>query len=586
MKFSINETMGDDTEMAQAMTMPIARPVGFGEALGAAYELSAREAPLGLGATNNEGTVARIAQQMGADSVGRKLPKEELEEKYPDLKGHFDQEHTEAGAELIAKNVRRVRELEETVARGPKGFIAGTSQFAAALVPHAIDPVNLASGYAVGVGLKAMVNAKKFAKIGQALAIGSKAQKPAQAFVENVIEGAVGNFVVEPLNYAAGELEDSDYSVSQGAMNTIGSAVGFAGIGYLGRKSINALSRMGDYYTQAVGDSAMAQTLNGQPVNVKPLFEQYVYETNTHMPEYSYVPHPTEKLHEQRLFTASEKSVAHMNEGTAVIGEFYGSDAVYLTDSEGVANGAASRSTNAHKGSVFEVKAKEPLNIIDLDKPLEGPAKDVFKTYLDSAAKVDTDLETPLTGKQILDVIHDAIDRDSDLDESLVKSLQDELKLAGYDGFRHDGSQVMGLEHSKHNALVIFNKDKIEMVRRSEPGDWGKVEKEIQAKAVAKKIADDQKEEVILKDKKAVETHDRIMKNEDFTIEDSLKEIDQEINDLKGALEREGKAEGKEEFIHPEDKQGLEYLSAMVKEGREKLNLVKNVAKCLLTGGA
>ncbi len=329
----------------------------------------------------------------------------------------------------------------------------------------------------------------------------------------------------------------------------------------------------------------MAQTLDGRPIDVKPFFEQYVADTNRHMDSYNYLPMDTTKAHETRLFTASEKSVQSLEEGPAIVGEFYGSDALYVTDSEGVATGAASRMSNAHKGTVFEVRAKEPLNIIDLDKPLEGPALEVVKPYLDSAAIDTTKLDEPLTGKQVMEIIRDAIDRDEKLDESLLKQIHEELKAQGYDGFKHDGSSLMGMEHSKHNALVIFNKDKVEMVRRSDPGD-APLRKNFEEKAVAKTIADANKEDPILREPKVIEAHEKVMKGEDYTVEDAMKEVDSDIKDLKRASDREAKATDGETFLHPDDKAGIEELKRLETEGKGMITIYNMVKDCLLSGGA
>lgn len=128
---------------------------------------------------------------------------------------------------MLARQYEK-RAHADAIARGPSGFVAGTSQFGAGLVAQALDPINLAAAFVpiVGESKLAMMleaaGASAFARAGVYARVGA-------------LEGAVGTAALEPaMHLMARELQE-DYTMADSLLNiAFGSILGaglHAGVG-------------------------------------------------------------------------------------------------------------------------------------------------------------------------------------------------------------------------------------------------------------------------------------------------------------------------------------------------------------------
>jgi hypothetical protein len=167
---------------------------------------------------------------------GAKLSPEQLNETYKGQTAKpFDEPMTAKAAQLIVDRQAEDRALSELTEAGPQGFVYGSANFAAGIVSSSLDPIDFAAGIATGGLFNAAV---KMTRLGKAGGIATKMATgtltKGETFALNAAEGAIGNLAVEPAQALAQEFEGQDYDLAHGFLNSVGGAVGFSGVRYLG----------------------------------------------------------------------------------------------------------------------------------------------------------------------------------------------------------------------------------------------------------------------------------------------------------------------------------------------------------------
>lgn len=211
----------------------------LGENLGAAFDQGLSETP-----------TSRITSAITRNAVsdmGQTLSPEEANQRFG-IKGDlsFDKPVSDTVAsELNAE--RRARILrQQTITSGPSGMLSGLADFTAGQIPQFLDPINVAASFVPGLG-----SASISARIGEAAGLAadagldglsSMAAKVASANADlgaqlgqtraggalmGASQGAAGQAMLEPMNYALDNGEHEDWSMSHALLDlAFGSALG------------------------------------------------------------------------------------------------------------------------------------------------------------------------------------------------------------------------------------------------------------------------------------------------------------------------------------------------------------------------
>lgn len=138
---------------------------------------------------------------------------ETLNERYGDLGLKFDRPTRRNVAKILAEQKREERIRQDIIARGPSGVVAGSAQVGTALVRAVLDPLNIAA---------ALIPVTREARLAGFLA---RFGKQGERLARGVIEGAVGNAIIEIPVAAMARQQQLDYEMSDALMN-----IAFGGI--------------------------------------------------------------------------------------------------------------------------------------------------------------------------------------------------------------------------------------------------------------------------------------------------------------------------------------------------------------------
>jgi hypothetical protein len=158
-----------------------------------------------------------------------RVPAEILNEEFGDLGLKFDRPVTRKTAELLAEAKRAEIIRNDIIARGPGGVLGFAVALAGGLIATAIDPLELATAFVPIVGEARL--AGLVSRVGR---VGGRT-------TAGVIEGAVGNALIEPLFFTLSRQQQLDYGMADALMNVgLGGLLG--GLGGVGRGVFDARS--------------------------------------------------------------------------------------------------------------------------------------------------------------------------------------------------------------------------------------------------------------------------------------------------------------------------------------------------------
>lgn len=464
-----------------------------GESLGAMFRLSQMDATTQAVAQHRE---LSDAEERGGELV----PVKDLNEMYPDLSTPFTEPKSKAVAEIIAGRQRKRQELATIIAKGPENGLMGVARFGSALLPHAIDPINLGSGLAIsaltsGLGLLknvgqgvvgaeaavGAVEAANAARVARSVSLASRALS--NPFIRHAGEGVIGNIGSEMLVARAAIQEGREYNLDDAFYNTVGGAVlvpgviwgaqkAVHGLRYTGRVALNRsaeyLGRIDPKYSEMLQASSLARLLQDKKPVPGIFHEHAVAELQGEMPKwaprqpYEFGKLAPESMPGKAVFAASYERGGLGEIKTESFDHFLG-DAVYMTDDPRVANGAAGRGFKEGNGRVLELSPTEPLNLVDLNQKVPEDLKDLFREL--GVSKVDIE---KLSVTDLMLRFQDDI-QSNERAPDFMESVNEQLKAKGYDGYISDGSNAEGVNRSPHNSMIVFNKEKLSEVREIDP---------------------------------------------------------------------------------------------------------------------
>lgn len=415
----------------------------FGEGAVAALELGYSQTPVKA--------LAEAYTLKFFDYGGEKLQPDELNKMYPYMPEPFYEPTDRGRAAEIADRYKKRNELEKTVNEGPSGPAYGLTTFAAQMIPHAVDPLNLASGMGVTaaiakVGIAAKLTSMAASSTGKAaIGVGIHA---ADMVIGNM-PGELGAQAVEASELRGGSVETAVVNSLVGA----GFGMGLMGAG----KGLRWLSKKGKHIENMALSTSAVQVHEGRAPVVDNVVKTMLKETNIGHEKYTFEP-LVDKVKDPKtgnivlneksgtFYAAVDEAHGDVATGTTIPAgqDHLGDDLHYFTDSKDNANATAASSYKESTGSVAEVSF-EGKRVLDLDNPPDG-LKDISK-------------EMFLNG-----------------DETTSKAVVELIKDAGYDGFIYVSKEVAGQEHAPHNVVAMFNKEKIKQQASYEP-DPSKVTK-------------------------------------------------------------------------------------------------------------
>lgn len=477
---------------------------------------------------------------------GKKASAEELNKKYPFMPEPFFEDEDIGRAAEMAARVQKRQELQRTVDEGPGGFAYGLTTFAANMLPHAVDPLNVAAG----MGVTSLI-----ARAGIAAKIGSMATtaggKAAVGVGVQAVDMIIGNMPGELAAQAAEATELRGGSIETAMVNSLVGA-GF-GMGLIGAsKGLRWLSKKGTHIENMALSTSAVQVHEGHPPVVDTILKTVLDETNIKHQKYEFEP-LVDKIKDPKtgavvldqragpLYIALDDSSGDVLSGKSLPAgqDHLGDDLVYLTDNKNHANSTAASSFKSSPGSIAEVSI-EGKRVLDLDNPPDG-FKDLSKEMLFSN------------------------------DSELAKSVVAVIKEGGYDGFIYTAKEVAGEAHSPHNAVVLFDKEKI-TTRESFAPDQSKV-KQMTSEDM-QKIHKDAKSDFIMTEK----SREPIPFSEDQKIaleSDDFSHIEQRINQEVSDME-------KLDTTNIKDKTFVDEIATTKKNLDDEYSLMKKGMGCLL----
>lgn len=421
--------------------------VSLEDSVKAAYELSALDT-----------TLNSVARMDALDALSKEdqelIPPEELNKRYPGLPSPFVEPKSARVAEEIVRRIQERQDLAGIISRGPKGIGADVVRFSAAMVPHALDPVNLAADLTVGGALLT---------VGRGAKIAHSAASMERVLARGAAEGVLGNLAVEPLAMAAAKQEMQDYTVAQAFTNVVAGGVFFPAAKYGVSKVAGFVRRLGPTHVEATAQGAVTQLASGKRVDVDPLVRDFVNETK-HLPtwanEYKFRALDLGNLKGTKMYVATNKPSAQIKD-SVVLDEDFG-PGVYLTDAPNVANGVSARKLSNKHGPVLEVSL-EGAKLLDLENSLDPRVKQALTPIVEEVLGKQR-MKRVETGRQIFEELSDAIENGKAKDAD-IERINKAIEEAGFDGFRYEGGQLTK-DAPVHNGIKLFSPNKLKEVQR------------------------------------------------------------------------------------------------------------------------
>lgn len=409
---------------------------------------------------------------------GQILNKEALKDMYPEV--DFEEEEMSAGlADYISRQHKKRKVLEQIAGGGPRFMGAGMVQFGAAMIPHVLDPLDLAAGLGIGsVFTKGAGIIKGAASAGKVMNALSRLEKVSPAiakasrtrFARHTTEGLIANIGAEAALVApANMLEYQDYKLSESMFAVAAGTVGFTGLRFGIPHAFNYIKRNPRVANQ-VESIARTHALNYDVVpNPSRLVEREVLLTNSDkmLDPVTAKAYQYEKIAETkgRIFYVGTRS------GSAKDLEFNIKDldngnTFDLSDDINHANGLAANEGSRVNGEIRQAKISEDALVIDAENALDANIKKRVEEALDGA-NIKEVKDAP-TLKDAIIKAHEAIEAEK-LDAGFFDRLNRSLVSEGVDGYHYTGGKTLHPEHKDHNVVKMLNKKKIEIGDAVEP---------------------------------------------------------------------------------------------------------------------
>lgn len=408
--------------------------------------------------------------------AGPRLTPEKLNEMYKDSGHVFNEPLTARAAQLTIDRAQEDQALSRISEAGPDGFAYGAAKFGAGIISSSLDPLDFAAGVATGGIFNAVIKSSKYLKrFGLAEKIAQQTLTKGEKFGVNVAEGTIGNIALEPAQYAAQTAEGQDYDAAQGFINSVGGAIGFAGLRFgaehiatRGTQLFDHLSGREDRLHESMQRTSVAQTINDEHVRVdsyvKDAAKAIDHSVEMHG-EYRFEPKTEEQLKEKPLYMAADRPSTHFDSvNSKPFTQNFG-EGVYLTDAEHVANGTASSKFSDSNGNIVSVEVNKDLKTIDLNEPVPSNMKTNIETAVGRAINPDETLSSLLNEIQVKN-------NELGIKESAKDTLKNFSQIAGYDGYRFKEDNLAGEKVAPHNQVYVFpeSKDKL-LAKEFKPSD-------------------------------------------------------------------------------------------------------------------
>lgn len=449
-----------------------------GESATAEMELAAQDTA--TGALSRLFSMRQLEAQTQYDA---KLGPEDLNKKFPNLEKPFTEAKSYAVAKEVADRQQKRQQLENIVQAGPQNVGQSLINFGASMLPHMVDPLEIAAGVATGYTLELAGTAAKVGLASEsALArgvskvainpitqnlfgAGTAIKNTGQVLAKDIAEGFVGNIATEPFAQApAADLDQRKYDAQDAIFNAAVGAAGFTAIKTAGGKAIRFLRGTSEKAVKVQDSTATAQLLQDQKVDVSHTTEMVSKQTDIPDTQSKYNHTPildNKQMAETNWHAPKDTVVQNIDQGgNAMMSDPYG-PGVYMTDNPSVADAATVRGLEDHTGSVVEMKVNEDANVVDLDQKIVDPK---FNEALDSTME-RTGFNPPesppvdISAKQYFDEM--ALNNPGKDFDHFTEVLAEEAQKRGIDGYRFISDSVGDSEHSPHNAMVVFNREKL-----------------------------------------------------------------------------------------------------------------------------
>ncbi len=345
----------------------------------------------------------------------------------------FNEPVKAAVAQFAYDAAKQKKDLDDTIAMGPQSFAAKSGRAVGMLIPHMMDPVNLATG---AIASQMMIARGIMAGGGAGMAV-------ARSATENL----AGNLATEPLAMIQERNEQANYGAIEFGANLVVGTIAGTGLEF-GLKGIAKGYHVGrsEFRTRAAKEAAlnlaMKQVSEGKKVDVgavKRSVENDVKPSDL-APRYEFRPITSEEIPTRTFFAATDTTRYEFNDAeTLDFGDDLG-PGMHLTDDPVRANNHAGSRYNDEPGQVFEVDLSQ-ARVWD---PAGGPPPGVRKDF--KALVKETETSDPVAALR-------AAMRDPELRpqaEAILKKLEER----GFDGLRTSD------EKNPHNGIFLFNKTK------------------------------------------------------------------------------------------------------------------------------
>ncbi len=226
-----------------------------------------------------EGFTGALVKQHALNDIGNtgeKLSPEQLRKEYTDGLVNFDRPLTRAQAEIIRDRKREEIQRQDVWQRA-EGW-ATTSGVTASLAAGVVDPI----GTAVGIAVAPAKGIQMLGGLRAMAASSSLAYRALGTAGLTAVDAAIGNAVLEPYNLYSHQQYYADYTMADSLANIVfggvlGGAVGGGavvlgrGLSHVGKWTPEWLRGKQEATHEASLHTAVAQVLDGRPVQVEPI---------------------------------------------------------------------------------------------------------------------------------------------------------------------------------------------------------------------------------------------------------------------------------------------------------------------------
>jgi hypothetical protein len=417
---------------------------------------------------------------------------ETLNKEVPDLPIPIADPMTRRDFNLIKKGHEK-RMLEQSIASaGPNDYLQVGMNFGASILAHASDPLEIGAGLATGGIFTLAKGVQLGARSGSILRGLRSAQRlrtleskvPFRALKRDVLEGIVGNAAVEPVVLAASRADNADYDVFDSVQGIALGTIGFAGVKYGIHKGFEFARSLKGKQGEMLDEVSRAQFLNDKKVDVDPMMNHFLSETNARpvkdsMPMGSvrpvkrnipFVEKTEADLRGTDLFAVNHRGRAEIHKDSMVkYEEDFGDTVVHLTEDPDFANGSANRTSgSSNKGKIIRVTAGEQ-NLINLETPFSKQVLDVIKKALGKDGEaLFKRLKVDASGRNVIDGLKEGIASQM-VDELMMDRITKALSDAGFDGYKFTGGKALGGNQPRYNGMALFKTDKLNVVDSFSP---------------------------------------------------------------------------------------------------------------------